>query len=122
MSSTDTRLLDDVALAAQLGLTSIRLDVPWTLAQPRAGGFDGAVFEHLHTVAEAAELTVDHHLAVEGRHAPGAGPGQAGLARRDTEHVDHDPIVFANCSHSTFPHMLFLGTFASVHKINQGGD
>ena len=54
MSSTDTRLLDDVSLAAQLGLTSIRLDVPWTLAQPRAGGFDGGVFEHLHTVAEVA--------------------------------------------------------------------
>ena len=30
------RLLDDVALAAEMGLTMVRLDVPWALAQPRA--------------------------------------------------------------------------------------
>ena len=47
------RLLDDVALAAELGLQLVRLDVPWALAQPRAGGFDGDVFEHVHGVGPA---------------------------------------------------------------------
>ncbi len=48
------RLLDDVALAAEMGLTMVRLDVPWSLAQPRAQGYDGDVFESLVTAAQAA--------------------------------------------------------------------
>ena len=48
------RLLDDIALAAQIGLKVVRIDVPWAAAQPRAGGVDGGVFEMLHAAAEAA--------------------------------------------------------------------
>ena len=48
------RLLDDVALAAEIGLTMVRLDVPWSLAQPREQGYDGDVFEALVTAAQAA--------------------------------------------------------------------
>jgi hypothetical protein len=48
------RLLDDVALAAEIGLTIVRIDVPWAEAQPRAGGFDGDVFERVHGAAQAA--------------------------------------------------------------------
>ncbi len=48
------RLLDDIALAAEVGLTVVRIDVPWAEAQPRAGGFDGDVFERVHGAAQAA--------------------------------------------------------------------
>jgi len=48
------RLLDDLALAAELGCGQVRLDVPWRAAQPRAATFDGDVFEHLHIAASTA--------------------------------------------------------------------
>lgn len=48
------RLLDDIALAAEMGLQHVRLDVPWRAAQPRAGGFDGDVFERVHSAALTA--------------------------------------------------------------------
>ena len=48
------RLLDDIALAAEIGFTVVRLDVPWAEAQPRAGAFDGDVFERVHGAAQAA--------------------------------------------------------------------
>jgi hypothetical protein len=48
------RVLDDIALAADIGLQSIRLDVPWAAAQPRAGAIDGDVFERVHGAAQAA--------------------------------------------------------------------
>lgn len=54
LSVHSDRLLDDVALAAELGLSVVRLDVPWATAQPRAGGVDGDVFERLRLVAETA--------------------------------------------------------------------
>ncbi|MEN9643523.1 MAG: hypothetical protein RL238_192 [Actinomycetota bacterium] len=50
----EPRLLDDVALAAELGLAVVRIDVPWAEAQPRAGAFDGDVFERVHGAAQAA--------------------------------------------------------------------
>lgn len=48
------RVLDDIALAAESGLQTIRLDVPWADAQPKAGAFDGDVFERIHGAAQAA--------------------------------------------------------------------
>ena len=48
------RLLDDIALAAEMGLTMIRIDAPWALAQPRAQGYDGDVFEGLVLAAQTA--------------------------------------------------------------------
>jgi hypothetical protein len=48
------RVLDDVTLAAEIGLQLVRIDVPWRDAQPRAGGFDGDVFERVSGVAQAA--------------------------------------------------------------------
>lgn len=54
LSAYSDRLLDDVGLAVELGLDRIRLDVPWALAQPRAGAFDGDVFERLAGAAMAA--------------------------------------------------------------------
>lgn len=48
------RLLDDISLAAQLGLRSVRLDVPWALAQPKAGAIDGDVIERVQIAAGAA--------------------------------------------------------------------
>jgi len=54
VSAYSERLLDDVGLAAEVGLERIRLDVPWALAQPRAGSFDGDVFERLAGAAMAA--------------------------------------------------------------------
>jgi hypothetical protein len=48
------RLLDDLALAAELGFTHVRLDVPWRAAQPRAGACDGDVFEQLRIAAVSA--------------------------------------------------------------------
>lgn len=54
LSAYTDRLFDDIALAAELGLTSVRLDVPWALAQPRAAGVDGGTFERLRMAAEAA--------------------------------------------------------------------
>ncbi|MEI8238448.1 MAG: hypothetical protein WCI22_03435 [Actinomycetota bacterium] len=48
------RLLDDIALASEVGLTQVRLDVPWQAAQPRAGTFDGDVFERVHAAAATA--------------------------------------------------------------------
>ncbi|MFM7686442.1 MAG: family 1 glycosylhydrolase [Actinomycetota bacterium] len=54
LSAYSERLLDDVALAAEHGIERIRLDVPWALAQPRAGAFDGDVFERLRGAAQSA--------------------------------------------------------------------
>ena len=48
------RLLEDIALAADIGVQAVRLDVPWVLGQPRAQGYDGDVFEALHTAAQTA--------------------------------------------------------------------
>jgi hypothetical protein len=53
-SGETTRLADDLEFAAQIGLQLVRLDVPWTLAQPRQGAADGAVFEKLLTAAATA--------------------------------------------------------------------
>lgn len=50
----EDRLADDVALAAELGLSVVRIDVPWAEGQPRAGGFDGDVFERVHGTAQTA--------------------------------------------------------------------
>lgn len=54
--------LDDlVAEAVDAGMGHVRLDVPWTLAQPAAGRVDGSVFETLastSTAARAAGLAV----------------------------------------------------------------
>ena len=52
--SHGTRLADDLAFAAELGLQQVRLDVPWAAAQPRAGAVDGDVFEQLHAAAADA--------------------------------------------------------------------
>ncbi|MFT3852629.1 MAG: family 1 glycosylhydrolase [Ilumatobacteraceae bacterium] len=49
-----TRWRDDLALAAQIGLTAIRVDVPWARTQPRAGALDGDVVETVLDVALAA--------------------------------------------------------------------
>ena len=38
-------MTDDLAVAASIGLDSVRIDVPWALAQPRAGVLDGDVVE-----------------------------------------------------------------------------
>ena len=48
------RLHDDLAFAAEIGLQHVRLDVPWALAQPKAGRTDGGVMESLHAAALAA--------------------------------------------------------------------
>lgn len=50
----EPRLLDDVALAAEVGMTTVRIDVPWADAQPRAGAADGDVFERVQTAAQVA--------------------------------------------------------------------
>ncbi|MEY4174887.1 MAG: hypothetical protein RI900_2052, partial [Actinomycetota bacterium] len=54
LSAYSERLLDDVGLAAEHGIERVRLDVPWAMAQPRAGAFDGDVFERLRAAATAA--------------------------------------------------------------------
>lgn len=54
LASTGTRLADDLAFATELGLQHVRLDVPWAAAQPKPGGFDGDVFEQLHSAAAEA--------------------------------------------------------------------
>lgn len=54
LASAGSRLADDLAFAAELGLQQVRLDVPWALAQPKPGGFDGDVFEQLHSAAVEA--------------------------------------------------------------------
>ena len=48
------RLADDLAFAAEVGITQVRMDVPWALAQPRSNTFDIGVFEHLATAAQQA--------------------------------------------------------------------
>jgi hypothetical protein len=48
------RLGDDLALCAALGITSVRLDVPWARAQPKAGAIDGDVVELVNGAAEMA--------------------------------------------------------------------
>lgn len=50
----DGRFADDVALAASLGFDSVRLDVPWAAAQPKAAAVDGDVIERVRAAAEAA--------------------------------------------------------------------
>lgn len=54
VTSTGERRLDDLAFAAEIGLTHVRLDVPWVLAQPKAGAVDGGVMEDLLTTAQEA--------------------------------------------------------------------
>ena len=54
LTSAGSRLADDLAYAAELGLQEVRLDVPWALAQPKAGAYDGDVFEQVHAAAHAA--------------------------------------------------------------------
>ena len=54
LTSAGSRLADDLAYAAELGLQEVRLDVPWALAQPKAGAYDGDVFEQVHAAALAA--------------------------------------------------------------------
>jgi hypothetical protein len=49
-----TRIDDDLALAAAAGLTSVRLDVPWARAQPKADFLDGDVVEEVLGVAALA--------------------------------------------------------------------
>ena len=39
--SHGSRLADDLAFAAELGLQQVRIDVPWAAAQPKAGTIDG---------------------------------------------------------------------------------
>jgi len=48
------RIGDDLALCASLGITSVRLDVPWARAQPKAGALDGDVVELVNGVAAMA--------------------------------------------------------------------
>lgn len=48
------RLHDDLAFVAELGLTQVRLDVPWAAAQPKEGRTDGGVMESVHAAALAA--------------------------------------------------------------------
>lgn len=52
--SHGSRLADDLAFAAELGLQQVRIDVPWAAAQPKAGTIDGDVFEQLHAAATEA--------------------------------------------------------------------
>lgn len=54
VTSTGERRLDDLAFAAEIGLTHVRLDVPWVLAQPKAGTVDGGVMEELVATAQEA--------------------------------------------------------------------
>ncbi len=49
-----SRRADDLAFAAELGLSEVRLDVPWAAAQPKAGAIDGDVFEQAHSAASLA--------------------------------------------------------------------
>lgn len=48
------RLHDDLAFAAEIGLQHVRLDVPWSVTQPKEGRTDGGVMESLHASALAA--------------------------------------------------------------------
>lgn len=59
VASSD-RLAEDLAQAAGLGLTVVRLDVPWAAAQPRAARMDGDVAE---AVLEAARVARELGLA-----------------------------------------------------------
>jgi hypothetical protein len=54
LSAYSQRLTDDVGLAVSSGFERVRLDVPWALAEPRAGAFDGDVFERLRGAAQVA--------------------------------------------------------------------
>jgi hypothetical protein len=54
LTSHGSRLADDMAFAAELGLRHVRVDVPWVAAQPKAGTIDGDVFEQLHAAATEA--------------------------------------------------------------------
>ena len=57
LTSSGPRLFDDLAFAAEIGLQHVRLDAPWTLAQPSAGRTDGGVMEALRAAAiEARRL------------------------------------------------------------------
>ncbi len=47
-------LADDLAFAAGVGIRAVRLDVPWALAQPRAGALDGDAVEGLLEAIEIA--------------------------------------------------------------------
>ena len=52
--SRGERLLDDLAFAAEIGLTHVRLDAPWAQAQPKAATLDGGVIEELVVALTAA--------------------------------------------------------------------
>ena len=54
LTSQGSRLADDLAFAAELGLQQVRLDVLWSAAQPKAGTADGDVFEAAHDAATLA--------------------------------------------------------------------
>ncbi len=58
--SRGERLLDDLAFAAEIGLTHVRLDAPWARAQPKAAIVDGGVIEEL-----VAALTAARDLGLE---------------------------------------------------------
>jgi len=54
LAAHGSRLADDLAFAAELGLQQVRLDISWALAQPKAGAVDGDVFEAAHVAATMA--------------------------------------------------------------------
>ena len=54
LTSQGSRLADDLAFAAEIGLQHVRLDVPWATAQPKAGSLDIGVFEAAHAAATMA--------------------------------------------------------------------
>lgn len=54
LTSQGSRLADDLAFAAELGLSEVRLDIPWVTAQPRPGAINGDVFEQAHSAATLA--------------------------------------------------------------------
>ena len=54
LTSHGSKLADDLAFAAELGLNEVRLDIPWASAQPKPGAIDGDVFEGAHAAATMA--------------------------------------------------------------------
>lgn len=54
ITSHGERLHDDLAFAAEIGLTHVRLDAPWARAQQKAATLDGGVIEELVVALAAA--------------------------------------------------------------------
>lgn len=54
LTAQGSRLADDLAFAAELGLDEVRMDIPWAAAQPRPGTIDGDIFEQAHAAATMA--------------------------------------------------------------------